>query len=228
LAIAWSKRGDAFASLRQWDKALADVSRSIEIKPDAPRPWYLRALVRLKLGDRAGYRKDCAGMRQHFGPSPNPDSVHWTVWTCIQLPDGVDEWTKLVDWAEKVLAADPNDFVRLTTLGAVLYRAGRFDDAVRRLTEADAAFKKAKAPASTIAYTWLFRAMAEERLGHAGRAREWLARAVRAIEQPSEERASDPGMGAWNRLSLRFLRGEAERLLKIVSVRRIASLTAML
>ena len=155
-------------------------------------------------------------MRQHFRTSAHADSVHWTVWTCIQLPDGVDDWTKLVEWAEKALAADPDNKTRLTTLGAVLYRAGRFDEAVRRLTEAEAAFKKAKASPSTITYTWLFLAMAEERRGHTEQAREWLARAVREIEQPPAERANDPGVNPWNRqLSIRLLRGEAEALLKI-------------
>ena len=154
-------------------------------------------------------------MRQHFGASADADSVHWTVWTCVQLPDGVDDWTKLVEWAEKALAADPDNKTRLTTLGAVLYRAGRFDEAVRRLTEAEAAFKKANAPTSTIAYTWLFLAMAEERRGHTEQARQWLARAVREIEQPPVERANDPGVDTWNRrLAPRLLRSEAEKLLK--------------
>jgi hypothetical protein len=84
------------------------------------------------------------------------------------------------------------------------------------LTEAEATFKKAKAPTSTIADTWLFLAMAEERRGHAEQAREWLATAVREIEQPPAERANDPGVNPWNRqLSIRLLRGEAEALLKI-------------
>jgi tetratricopeptide (TPR) repeat protein len=215
-AVAWSYRGWAFANLRQWDKALADFSRAIEINPDAPRPWCYRALVHLQRDDRAGYRKGCADMRQHFSKSADADSVHWTVWTCIQLPDGVDDWTKLVEWAEKALAADPSNDAWLTTLGAALYRAGRFDEAVRRLTEAEAAFKKAKASPSTITYTWLFLAMAEERRGHPEQARKWLAGAVREIEQPPAERANDPGVGSWNRrLTLLLLRGEAEALLKI-------------
>jgi tetratricopeptide (TPR) repeat protein len=116
-AVIWSIRGEAFARLRQWDKALTDFSKAIEINPDALHLWYCRALVRLQRDDRAGFRKDCADMRQHFGKSANADSVHWTVWTCIQLPDGVDDWTKLVEWAEKALAADPDNVVRLTTLG---------------------------------------------------------------------------------------------------------------
>ncbi len=151
-------------------------------------------------------------MRQHFGPSASPEAAKWTVWTCIQIPDGVDDWTKLVQWAEKDLGADPTDF-RLTALGAVLYRAGRFEEAARRLNEAEAAFKK-KAQLSTIAFIWLFRAMAEERLGHAQQARQCLGKAIGEIEKPPAEGATDPR--PWNqRLTLRLLRTEAEALLQV-------------
>jgi hypothetical protein len=91
---------------------------------------------------------------------------------------------------------------------------GRFEAAAQRLTEAEAAFQKAKDPAITIAYTWLLLAMTHERLSHREQAREWLAKAVREIDDPPAERAKDPGRGNWNRqLTLRLLRGEAEALI---------------
>jgi serine/threonine protein kinase/Tfp pilus assembly protein PilF len=209
---AWANRGRANASLRRWDKALADFSRSIEIIPNALLPWCFRALVRLHSDDRAGYRKDCAAMRQQVGASANPDVVMWTVWTCLQVPDAVDDWPKLAQWAEKALAADPKEHNRLNFLGGLLYRAGRFKEAVQRLSEAEAAFDKAKGPHS-IAYTWLFRAMAEERLGNTAKAREWLAKAVHQIERVAADKDNDL---RWNQqLTLRLLRKEAETLLKI-------------
>ena len=119
-----------------------------------------------------------------------------------------------VAWRPGGGAADPKRFDRLTALGAVLYRAGRLEDAARRLTEAEAAFRNAKAPATTIAYTWLFLAMTRERLGQTEQAKQWLAKAVREIEQPPAERAEDPKARPWNRkLTLRLLRGEAEALI---------------
>jgi hypothetical protein len=67
-----------------------------------------------------------------------------------------------------------------------------------------------------IAYPWLFLAMAEARRGHTQQAREWLAKAVREIEQPPAERAKEPGADHWTRrLTLRLFRGEAEALLGI-------------
>jgi Tfp pilus assembly protein PilF len=144
-------------------------------------------------------------MFRHFGPATDPEAVCMTVWACVQLPDGLDDWAKLVPWAEKALATSPKNVARLTALGAVLYRAGRFDEAARRLTEAANAVPKGQAAAPT----YLFLSMTHQRLGHAGTAREWFDRAVRAIETPTEK-------VLWHqRLTLRLLRAEAEALLDI-------------
>jgi Tfp pilus assembly protein PilF len=203
-----------FADLGQWDKVSADYSKATEFDPGDPWPRYYRALVHLQLGDRGGFRKACAAMRQHFAASGNPGAVYLTAWTCIQVRDAVDDWTPLAQWAGKPLAADPKKCDWLTALGAVLYRAGRFEEAAQRLAEAEAAFRSAKAPASTIAYTWLFLAMTRERLGQTEQARQWLAKAVREIEQPPAGRAKDPNARTWNRkLTLQLLRGEAEALI---------------
>ena len=110
-------------------------------------------------------------MLAHFGSSLNAEAVYITAWTCVQLPDGLDDWSRLVQLTEKTLAADRDNGDRLATLGAVLYRAGRFQEAARRLTEAEAAFLKAKDPAKTMVYTCLFLAMTQQRLGHAELAR---------------------------------------------------------
>jgi tetratricopeptide (TPR) repeat protein len=209
--VAWPERGNVFANLGQWDNATADFSKAIELNPNDMGSWYFRALVCLQLGDRAGYRKACAAMLAHFSSSLSPEAVDITPWTCIQIPDGLDDWSRLVQLTEKTLAADRDNGDRLATLGAVLYRAGRFQEAARRLTEAEAAFLKAKDPAKTMAYTCLFLAMTQKRLGHAEQAKEWLAKAVREIDQPSPERAKINQ--AWNRrLTLGLLRRETEAL----------------
>jgi hypothetical protein len=97
----------------------------------------------------------------------------------------------------------------------VLYRAGRFEDAVKRLTEAEEAFKEAKSPRSSIVYNWLFQAMTEHRLGHAEEAKQWLAKAIKDIEQLPQDRPQVGAAMPWNRrLTLQLLRREAEELLK--------------
>ena len=56
--------------------------------------------------------------------------------------------------------------------------------------------------------------MTHERLSHREQATQWLAKAIREIDEPPAERAKDPGLSRWNRqLTLRLLRGEAEALI---------------
>jgi hypothetical protein len=100
---------------------------------------------------------------------------------------------------------------RLQILGAVLCRAGRFEEAGKRLTEAGATFQKTKTPGGSIIYGSLFQVITQYRLGNTPEANKWLQLAVNDIEQPSQgERAR-----VWNRrLTLRLLRSEVETLLR--------------
>jgi tetratricopeptide (TPR) repeat protein len=108
----------------------------------------------------------------------------------------------------------------LTTLGAALYRAGRFLEAVQQLREAQTVYKPADEERQSIAYNWLFLAMAHQRLGHAEEAKSWLAKAIELIdrtmrsaakEQPDVPPASASAPLPWNRkLTLQLLRAEAE------------------
>src|SRR5206468_205281 len=143
--VAWvyQYRAGAFAQRKEWAKAAADFVKAAELKEDDPLPRYRLALVRLQLGDREGYRKACAGMLERFGQKTDSDPGYWTAWTCVLAPNGVSDWKPLVNLAEKVLAADPKNCDKLRLLGAVLYRAGRFEEAAQRLTEAEAAFAEA-------------------------------------------------------------------------------------
>jgi tetratricopeptide (TPR) repeat protein len=60
----------------------------------------------------------------------------------------------------------------LNTLGAALYRAGRYDEAIRRLEEAI----QARPGGQGIPADWSLLAMAHHRLGHREFARRWLER----------------------------------------------------
>src|SRR5262249_15208589 len=99
----------------------------------------------------------------------------------------------------------------LNTHGAALYRAGRFDAAVRRLEEAVAAPGNSGA-----AWDWLFLAMAHQRQGHGDEARRCLEKAVRWIDQAeaatTRDRPPRTPLGWQQRLELQILRREAEEL----------------
>ena len=64
-------------------------------------------------------------------------------------------------------------------LGALLYRAGRFAEAIARLTEAEELPTQRTSPI----YGWLFLAMAHHRLGHRAEAQVYLVRLREAMKK---------------------------------------------
>jgi hypothetical protein len=86
----------------------------------------------------------------------------------------------------------------LNTLGAALYRAGRFAEAVRRLDEGIQERKGVSTEAD-----WVFLAMAHHRLGHHDEARRWLDRF-------RDRRPNLDPSAFWGELEIRLLRAEAE------------------
>jgi tetratricopeptide (TPR) repeat protein len=194
------------AQLGQTAEAEKAFGKAIELSPDESQLYYLRALVRVWVGDLAGYRHACAAMLARFGQTDRPEVAHWVAWTAVLAPDAVKELGRPVKMAESALRSAPTNHSYGTTTGAALYRAGRFTEAVARLNESGTG----KPTLSSLAYTWFFLAMAHERLGHAGEAGQWLDKAIKCMEQ--ETRDNNP---AWNRrLTLQLLRREAEALIK--------------
>ena len=88
--------------------------------------------------------------------------------------------------------------VVLNTLGAALYRAGRFELAISRLNDAIHARSGLEDPLD-----WPFLAMAHHRLGHRDEAGRWLDRF-----HSRQAKANKPDF--WNELEIRLLRIEAE------------------
>jgi eukaryotic-like serine/threonine-protein kinase len=84
------------------------------------------------------------------------------------------------------------------TLGAVLYRAGRFEDAVQRLREGIRLGNRRGE-----ALDWAFLAMAHQKLGHRDEARRWLDR-LHGHEANTDSRQF------WDEMAIHTLRREAE------------------
>jgi WD40 repeat protein/Flp pilus assembly protein TadD len=206
-------RGYASGELRQNDRSAADYARALKLGAAQYSFWGMEVALRVAAGDLSGYRKRCAEERAAVGGSPDPDTANTVAWTCTYAPDAVSDWAPVVDLSEKALAANPKDWNYLTTQGAVLYRAGRFDAAIERLGIAI----KTYGERGTI-WDWLFLAMAHSRLGHTDEARQWLAKSVQWLEQPDDVKTADyPDLFplTWTRrLEIQILRGEAEALLK--------------
>jgi tetratricopeptide (TPR) repeat protein len=122
----------------------------------------------------------------------------------------VADYGSLVRRLEKAVADTPGRCVYRHWLGAVLYRAGKYPDAIRPLKEADQFHPKPGWPSD-----WLFLAMAHQRQGQLEQARSWLDKAVKAIDRLAKEKPSDEPFGWIYLVELRLLRREAEALLRV-------------
>ncbi len=91
--------------------------------------------------------------------------------------------TKLTTSAVANSEADPDKVFHLKNLGAVFYRAGRFDEALARFDEAESLQGEPDAQAnSSAAYTWFFLAMTHYRLGNVDEARQVVRESSRLDE----------------------------------------------
>jgi Flp pilus assembly protein TadD len=181
-----------------WTRALAaHFVRDMMDKPADLPAWSCAAQVSLAAGDQSGYRRTCAAIIEAFLTSKDANQINSAIWVCAVGPDAVTDFEPLVQRLMAVLGPTPDPNL-LNTLGALLYRAGRFGEAVRRLDESIARRDKV----GTV-QDFLFLAMAHQRLGNGEEARKWLDKSLRALQQ-------DAG-GSWEqRLELALLRREAE------------------
>src|SRR5262249_26526921 len=208
----WVDRGHCFAEQGKWSEAAAEFTVAGQRDPGNLNVAAWRAYTLLGAGDRDGYRRACAEMRRRFPRPEDPHGTNNTVYTCVLSPDAVTDFDVLVQLAEKANAKKPKDWYYLDTLGAVLYRAGRCEDAIRTYDEACALHAKGGNSCN-----WYVMALAHHRLGHADEARRWLSKAVEWQEQASQKDAHDPLMTtplSWpDRLTLDLFRREAEAML---------------
>ena len=208
----WAAKKDfelalALAHSAQWAKAAASFARGLELKPDDIAIWNRVAVLRLDTGDAEGYRRTCQEMFTRFGQTDNAEIANWLAWTCSLAPDSRVDRNRLVPIAERAVNVDAKNESYGNTLGCALFRAGRFEDAAKRL----AAVKPSTVPP---AYTWYLLAMTHHRLGHADEAKQWLAKARTWTEQEAEGKLDGPAPLSWDhRLTLGILRREAEKLI---------------
>src|SRR5262249_60567827 len=95
---------------------------------------------------------------------PAWEAANDTAWMCAFAPQAVPDPALPVRLAERAVGVG-RQWEQLNTLGAVLYRAGRHEEAIQRLTESMHANPPEGTPSD-----WLFLAMAHPQLGHRGRA----------------------------------------------------------
>jgi predicted Zn-dependent protease len=202
-ASSWIGRSELHIARRQIERAETDLAGAIRAQPENPRLRYLHILLLLSQGDRAGLRHAYSDMLALSGSVMNPYTANAVAWSCALGPDGVADRETPVRLAEMSLAALPpaQKPVVMNTLGAALYRAGRYQEAISRLEEGIRTRAGEILPQDCV-----FLAMAHHQLGHDAEARRCLdrLRAHRPNENPN---------AFWNELEIRLLRSQVEALI---------------
>ncbi|HZT43228.1 MAG TPA: AAA-like domain-containing protein [Chthonomonadaceae bacterium] len=221
-ALAWQqKQADAAlpASLNagDWKTARQYLERQIIAERQKPGTsatglWYQYALVQLALGDTEGYHKTCAETIARFGATQDVGTANMVAWVCAIGPAAVSDASRAAEILAKALATTKNaDY--FNTLGAVLYRARRYEAAARWLQASIAA-----SHGEGVYEDWLFLGLAHHRLGHAEEARRWLEKAVQWIEWSDQKKIVGTEELSWNgRLEQQLFRREAEAALHSAS-----------
>jgi WD40 repeat protein/tetratricopeptide (TPR) repeat protein len=160
-------RGEFFSVRGEHEKSAADFAFALDRDPNDAQMHYRVAMSMLVAGDLAGYRSACAGMLNRFQSSEEVFHANRVAFACIYGPDAVVDMPSLVRVARRSI---PSLVGGERILGAVLYRAGRYQEALKCFDQSNKVFKPR-------ALDYLFMAMAHGRLGHAQEARRMLAAA---------------------------------------------------
>jgi WD40 repeat protein len=174
------RRAGALASMGEWDRAAADLDEAISNPGCGAIPFVQRADLYLRAADFDGYRRVCERARERFASSELPDIVNSLLWMCALHESAATLAKELIPLGRAALArATPTGRQELlNTLGALLYRVGQTEEAIKLFEES----VKVQAKGGFLE-DWLFLAMAHHKLGRKEKADECYARVAAEIKK---------------------------------------------
>jgi len=199
-APLFARQGDHQAYRRHWAQAAAAYEQAVRLEPEELASRRCQILSLLADGQIDQARGACSDLLDRFGTTTDPETAGLVAWYSAMAPGVNVHLAVPVRLAELALGSAPEakKHDALNTLGAALYRAGRFEEAIRRLQEG------AKRGGGTyFLVDWPFLALAHHRLGHFEEAHRWLDR--------FRDYGPDKAPGEfWHALQIDLLRSEAE------------------
>ncbi len=199
-------RAYARAELGQWQQAVEDFEAAITLDDTDPGTWYYLTIAQLGAGQDKECRRTCERMFQRFGIDYGASI--FMVRAYRGVPNALTDHTTVLAMAEALQKSLPRVADALSDLGGVLYRAGRFREAVQPLEEA----LKLRKPGEVSTYfDLIFLAMAHQRLEHQDEARRYLSDARKVLVQ-TETPGAKP-LPWYVRVTTKRLGAEAEALL---------------
>jgi tetratricopeptide (TPR) repeat protein len=189
----------------QWERSAEDLEKSIGTYPNE-LPFRHEHIITLVIpGNKAGVRRACESLLKRFGSTTDPAQANEVAWCCVLAPDAVADFKAPVRLAEAALVGQGETGRArgdvLKTLGAALYRAGRFEEAIRRLDQSIQIRGDGGDPRA-----FAFLALAHHRLGHRDEAERWLDKLVAYRPKQGFDFSMDD-------VEVRILHREAESLI---------------
>ena len=196
----------------RWEDAAKALARLIELDAAGWRDEYELALLSLSTGQHSGYRNACRRMIAVNSETTDAIQANFIAWTVALAPEAVEEYETALVLANRALEAAADNPQYTNSLGAVLYRAGRYDEALQKLAALAEQLQEPDAQAnSSPAYCWYFLAMTHLAVGNTDQAHSWLDKANEWTEPILTNVEAPP---PWNRkLTLELLRDEATSLI---------------
>jgi tetratricopeptide (TPR) repeat protein len=207
----------AHAARREWEKAARCYAEGMELGPtENGELWFEYAAAQLLAGDRPGYRRTCAHMLARCQTTPQM-RPYLAARACTLAPDSTDDPTQPARLSATDLERDDERGAApswaLTEQAALHFRAGRSEEAVPLLERSLVADGR---PGRAV-LSWLWLALARQKMGKRDEARRWLDKAADWLDQQGGHmpaQSSLMGSDRLNWLEAHALRQEAEARLR--------------
>jgi tetratricopeptide (TPR) repeat protein len=164
--------------LGRWDQAASENAKAIELGSKSMAGWYNEICFALRAENRAEYQRACYLAHEKIALTDDPEIPNFLAWISVVGPQSGVDPALSIDLAEQALKKKPGNYAFLNTYGATLYRAGRYDEAIKQLQRGiDAHDQKLG-----IGVDWALLAMACAKVGDPESARRWLEKSFASAE----------------------------------------------
>jgi serine/threonine protein kinase/WD40 repeat protein len=202
------RRGELLLWCGETKKALAEYAAAFAAgEPPSPDAWLNYTRLLAFAGDAGGCRRLCNKLWARFGAKQFLDDDAAAIRACLLTPGAVEP-AELLANARRAPADWPPQTTLQFALGLGHYRAGQWDEALRRLHEA-------VAKGGTDAWVkWPALAMAHHQRGDRAEARAWLDRAEKWLKENTAAGGEPAFLYRWNWVDFQILLREARATLR--------------
>jgi WD40 repeat protein/serine/threonine protein kinase len=189
--------------LGKWDQAASENAKAIGLGSKSINGWYNEVCFALRSRNQSEYQRTCYLAHEKIALTDDPEIPNFLAWISVVGPDSGVDPARYIELAEQALKKKPGNYAFLNTHGAALYRAGRYDEAIKQLQRGmDAHDQKLG-----MGVDWALLAMAYAKAGDPENAKRWLEKSLASAELPQWQQ----------QVELRALQKEATELVDSLS-----------